>query len=67
MTDRPNILFILTDQQTRTAMGAYGNPHIRTPNLDALAAGGDAVREVLLRCAGLQPFTELPAYRADAA
>lgn len=37
---RPNILFLLTDQQTLRAMSAYGNPHLKTPNLDALAAGG---------------------------
>jgi arylsulfatase A-like enzyme len=36
----PNILFILTDQQTLTAMGAYGNPFVHTPNMDALAEAG---------------------------
>lgn len=35
---RPNILFIYTDQQRWDALGANGNPHIRTPNLDRLAA-----------------------------
>lgn len=38
--DRPNILLICTDQQRFDAMGAYGNPEIATPNLDALAARG---------------------------
>jgi len=37
---RPNILYIMTDQQRLDAMRAYGNPHIHTPNLDRLAAGG---------------------------
>ena len=37
MTDRPNLLFILTDQQRRDSMACYGNSWIRTPNLDALA------------------------------
>jgi arylsulfatase A-like enzyme len=37
---RPNFLFILTDDQRHDAMGCAGNPHIRTPNLDALAARG---------------------------
>jgi len=36
----PNILFIQTDQHLRSALGCYGNPLIRTPNLDRLAAEG---------------------------
>jgi len=39
-TDRPNVLLIFTDQQTIDAMGAYGNPYVQTPNMDALAANG---------------------------
>ena len=37
---RPNVLLIMTDQHRMDAIGAYGNPVIRTPNLDSLAAGG---------------------------
>jgi arylsulfatase A-like enzyme len=37
---RPNILVITTDQQTITALSAAGNPYVRTPALDRLAAGG---------------------------
>ena len=33
---RPNVLFILTDDQRKDTIAALGNPHIRTPNLDAL-------------------------------
>jgi len=36
----PNILFIFTDQQTINDMGAYGNPYVRTPNMDNLARFG---------------------------
>ena len=36
----PNVLFLNTDQQSRHAVGASGNPWVRTPNLDALAASG---------------------------
>ena len=39
-SDRPNILFILTDDQGAWAMGCAGNSEIRTPNLDRLAATG---------------------------
>lgn len=37
---RPNILFITTDEQRFDCLGAYGNPVIRTPNLDRIAANG---------------------------
>ncbi len=37
---RPNILFIMTDQHTIGAMGCAGNPHVKTPSLDRLAARG---------------------------
>jgi choline-sulfatase len=38
--DRPNVLFLLSDDQGPWAAGCYGNPEIRTPNLDRLAATG---------------------------
>ena len=37
---RPNILFLFTDDQTYTAVGALGNEEIITPNLDRLVANG---------------------------
>ncbi len=37
---RPNVLLLLTDQQTMRAMSAYGNRHLHTPNMDALAQSG---------------------------
>ena len=40
MTDRPDILVIMTDQLRRDALGAYGCDWIPTPNLDRLAAEG---------------------------
>jgi len=38
--DKPNIIFILTDDQAIWAAGCYGNSEIRTPNIDALASTG---------------------------
>ncbi|HEV2107778.1 MAG TPA: sulfatase-like hydrolase/transferase, partial [Thermomicrobiales bacterium] len=38
--ERPNILFICTDQQRYDALGCYGNEHIQTPAIDALAGEG---------------------------
>jgi len=36
----PNILFILSDQLRRSALGCHGDPDARTPNIDALADRG---------------------------
>ncbi|MGH9338836.1 MAG: sulfatase family protein [Acidobacteriota bacterium] len=35
-----NILLIITDQQSNVALSANGNPFVRTPAMDSLAAGG---------------------------
>ncbi|MEJ7640096.1 MAG: sulfatase-like hydrolase/transferase [Singulisphaera sp.] len=37
---RPNILWICTDQQRFDTLGCYGNPRVRTPRIDGLAASG---------------------------
>lgn len=37
---KPNILFLLTDDQRWDALGCMGNPIIQTPNIDHLAAQG---------------------------
>lgn len=38
--ERPNILFICTDQQRYDALGCYGNPHVQSPAIDGLARDG---------------------------
>ena len=40
MAKRPNFLFIITDQHRADHLGCYGNPVLRTPNIDGLAARG---------------------------
>jgi arylsulfatase A-like enzyme len=37
---RPNVVFILTDNQGAWTLGCYGNPDIRTPHIDRLASEG---------------------------
>lgn len=38
--ERPNIIYIITDQQTATAMSCMGNTDLYTPNMDQLAQSG---------------------------
>ncbi|MCP4751915.1 MAG: sulfatase-like hydrolase/transferase [Proteobacteria bacterium] len=38
--EKTNIVFVLTDDQGVWAAGCYGNPEIRTPNIDRLAETG---------------------------
>lgn len=38
--ERPNLLFLFTDDQAPWALGCSGDPNASTPNLDKLAAGG---------------------------
>lgn len=38
--DRPNIIYIMTDQQCAAAMGCAGNMDVSTPNMDRLAGHG---------------------------
>lgn len=40
MTNRPNLLYIHTDQHSPHVTGCYGDPLVQTPNLDKLAASG---------------------------
>ena len=38
----PNVVLIITDQQTRATISAYGNERTHTPHMDTLAGGGVA-------------------------
>lgn len=38
--NRPNVIYIMTDQQSAIAMSCAGNPDVHTPNMDRLAANG---------------------------
>ncbi len=40
MARRPNIVFLFSDQHAQYVTGCYGDPVVRTPNIDALAGTG---------------------------
>ncbi|MCE5328465.1 MAG: sulfatase-like hydrolase/transferase [Planctomycetaceae bacterium] len=40
MAKRPNVLWLMSDQHNTQSTGYSGNPNVRTPNLDRLAASG---------------------------
>lgn len=40
MGEKPNILWICSDQQRFDSLGCYGNAYVHTPNIDQLAAEG---------------------------
>ena len=43
--ERPNVIFLFADDQRADTIGAHGNPHIDTPNLDKLAHSGVSFRQ----------------------
>jgi arylsulfatase A-like enzyme len=52
---KPNVLLIMTDQQRKDSIGAYGNPVIKTPHLDSLAAGGVRFENCYVQHAACMP------------
>ena len=40
MSDRPNFLLIMTDQQRGDCLGIEGHPALLTPNMDSIAGAG---------------------------
>ncbi|MBM4087436.1 MAG: sulfatase, partial [Planctomycetes bacterium] len=40
MKQRPNVLFLMSDQHNAGSMSCAGHPNVRTPNLDRVAAAG---------------------------
>ncbi len=52
---RPNIVLIVSDDHGTDALGAYGNPVVKTPNLDALAADGTRFTSAFCTTASCSP------------
>jgi len=53
--DKPNLLFIMTDQQRSDALSIAGNTVLETPNLDRLAKQGAFFRNAYTPCAVCAP------------
>ena len=52
---RPNIVVILTDDQRYDYLGCAGHPIVKTPQIDALAAGGVRFRNAFATSAACTP------------
>ena len=48
--ERPNVLWICTDQQRFDTIGALGNSHVSTPNVDRLVEEGVAFTHAYSQC-----------------
>ncbi|MFW6061730.1 MAG: sulfatase [Planctomycetota bacterium] len=53
--DRANILIIQCDQLSQQAVSVYGNEHVQTPNMDALAEQGVRFEQVYTPCPLCRP------------
>lgn len=53
--DRPNVILIIGDDISWDDYGCYGNPAARTPNIDALAAGGIRFTNAFLTASSCSP------------
>ena len=42
-----NVLFIISDDLTSTALSCYGNTVCKTPNIDAIAKGGMVLNRII--------------------
>lgn len=52
---RPNFVIMIADDMAWDDCGAYGHPHIRTPNLDRLAREGMRFELAFLTCSSCSP------------
>lgn len=53
--ERPNIVLIVADDHGTDALGCYGNPMVKTPALDALAAEGTRFTHAFCTTASCSP------------
>jgi arylsulfatase A-like enzyme len=53
--NRPNFIVFIADDMGVSDCGAYGNPHVRTPNIDRLARDGVRFDAAFLTCSSCSP------------
>ena len=56
MPERPNVIFVFGDQWRAQATGYAGDPDVRTPNLDALAAESVNFTHAVAGCPVCSPY-----------
>ncbi len=66
--ERPNVIFLMTDDQNLRSLGCYDAPGVKTPNIDALAGDGvvfDRHYDTTAICMACRAsvMTGLPEYR----
>ena len=60
MTKLPNVLLVLADDHGYGDISVHGGPSIQTPNIDRIAAEGDAVSLNFMRIPLSAPPAEPP-------
>jgi len=55
-TPRPNVVFVFADQWRASAVGYAGDPNVRTPNLDRLAAASVRFTNAVSCCPVCTPY-----------
>lgn len=55
MSNHPNFIVFMTDQQRADHLGCYGNPIVQTPHIDALAENGVVFRKFFVSNPICQP------------
>lgn len=50
MTTKPNFLLFITDQHRVDHVGCYGNPIVKTPQIDGIAANGLRFKNFYVAC-----------------
>ena len=56
ITTRPNIVYVMADQWRAQATGYAGDPNVKTPNLDRLAAQGINMANAVSGCPVCTPY-----------